>query len=340
MLINPKEPILLVHHYPSALVSLMAEYEVSLQDLLVGSQVDPAVFDELDSTISYAQYGVMILNALRLYPGESLGLAFGKFLHITQHGMLGVAVMTADTLRQSIAIMEKYYRLLSPIVTIKTQENDHECIVKAEESWNMGPLQALAMETFLSGLYENCGVVLGERPPAAFYFRHSAPAYVHLYRDVFGDQCHFDCAADQIVLAKSWLDRPLRWRNPVTCSQALSFCDQQLERIDGHESLLVKLKNLPVVTEGRTLPLDDAASALNMSGRSLRRHLRELNTSYQQVTDRLKAELAEQLLRDRSRSVADIAAVLGFGDVANFRKAFRRWLGKTPSEYRRGLLGT
>jgi AraC-like DNA-binding protein len=75
-----------------------------------------------------------------------------------------------------------------------------------------------------------------------------------------------------------------------------------------------------------------------MSGRSLRRHLRELNTSYQQVTDRLKAELAEQLLRDTSRSVSDIAERLGFGDVANFRKAFKRWLGKTPSEYRKGLL--
>ncbi len=337
MLINPKEPILLVHHYPRALVSLMVEQGVERSAILAGSQVSPTVFDEPDSTISYAQYGVMILNALRLFPGDSLGLAFGKYLHITQHGMLGVAVMTADTLRESIAIMEKYYRLLSPIVTIKSSVQGNECIVKAEESWNMGPLQVLAMETFFSGLYQNCGFILGELPPAAFYFRHSAPHYVAQYREVFGDQCHFDCAADQIVLAKHWLDQPLRWRNPVTCRQALTFCDQQLERITGHESLLVKLKNLPVVSEGKTLPLDEAADALHMSGRSLRRHLRDLNTSYQQVTDRLKAEMAEQLLRDRSRSVADIALNLGFGDVANFRKAFKRWLGKTPSEYRKGL---
>ena len=338
MLINPREPILLVHHYPRALVSLMAEYQVSLEALLEGSGVSPAVFDEADSTISYAQYGVMILNALRLFPDVSLGLAFGRYLHITQHGMLGVAVMTAADLQQSIRIMETYYRLLSPIVTIKSAVLGDECIVKAEESWNMGPLQVLAMETFFSGLYQNCEFILGERPPARFYFRHSAPAYKEQYREVFGDQCHFDCAADQIVLAKHWLDKPLRWRNPVTCEQALGFCDQQLERITGHESLLIKLKNLPVVTEGKTLPLDEAAEALHMSGRSLRRHLSDLNTSYQQVTDRLKAEMAEQLLRDHSRSVAEIARHLGFGDVANFRKAFKRWLGKTPSEYRKGLL--
>ncbi|MDX1695132.1 MAG: AraC family transcriptional regulator [Ketobacteraceae bacterium] len=338
MLINPKEPILLVHHYPRALVSLMGEYGVPLETMLEGSQVDPGVFTDRNSTISYAQYGVLILNALRHFPGESLGLAFGKYLHITQHGMLGVAVMTAATLRDAIHIMEKYYRLLSPIVTIRSQQNGDECIVKAEESWNMGPLQVLAMETFFSGIYENCGFILGELPPAQFYFRHSAPYYAAQYRTVFGDKCHFDCAADQIVLERHWLDRPLRFANPVTCEQALGFCDQQLERIIGHESLLVKLKNLPVVMEGKTLPLDEAARALNMSGRSLRRHLQELNTSYQQVTDRLKAELAEQLLRDSDRPVADIAEQLGFGDVANFRKAFKRWLGKTPSEYRKGLL--
>lgn len=341
MLISPKEPILLLNHYPRALVSLMAQHGVSQKEMLLGTQIDPALFAKsqaaTEATISYAQYGVLIMNAIRAYPHESLGLAFGKYLHITQHGMLGVAAMTSENLGGAIAILEKYYRLLSPVITLKTQVVGEQCIGRAEEAWDIGPLQVLAVETFFSGLYENCGFIVGELPPAEFYFRHSAPDYSHLYKDVFGDKCHFDCASDQIVFHKDWLERPLVWSNPVTCKQALAFCDQQLETINGHVNLLAKLRDLPVVTKGKTLPLDAAAQALNMSGRSLRRHLKALNTSYQRVVDNLKAELAEEMLRDSNRSVVEIATALGFGDVANFRKAFKRWLGKTPSEYRKAL---
>lgn len=337
LLINPHESILLVHHYPRALLALMSQYGVSAEAILRGSQVPLTVFDQRDATISYVQYGVMIMNAMRHFPGESLGLAFGQYLTITQHGMLGVAVMTSATLGDAIAIMEKYYRLLSPIVTIQSQTKGDMCTVRAEESWNMGPLQTLAVETFISGLYENCGFILGEKPPAEFYFRHSQPAYVEYYKKLFGDKCHFDCASDQIVFSRPWLNKPLKLANAVTCEQALSFCDAQVDRINGQESLLQKLRNVPVFSAGVTLPLPEAANALHMSGRSLRRHLKSLNTSYQQVVDNIKAEYAEQMLRDRALSVAQVAHRLGFSDVGNFRKSFKRWLGKTPSEYRNNL---
>lgn len=337
MLISPNEPILPVHHYPRALVQFMAGYGVERNRLLEGAQIPEAVFSEENATISYTQYGVMIMNALRYFPGPSLGLAFGKALNIAQHGMLGVAIMTSDTLKDALAIMEKYYSLLSPIVSLSSQVVGNECVARADQSWEIGPLQAMATETFFSGIYENCEFLLGEKIPAVFYFRHEKPAYSDLYKSLFGDKCHFECASDQIVFDKAWLERSIKWSNPTTCKQALEICDAELEQINGRESLLLKLRNLPIVSEKGVLPLDAAAEALHMSGRSLRRRLRSLNTSYQQLSDKLRAEAAEELLRDRNIAIAEVAEKLGFNDVANFRKTFKRWMGKTPSEFRKGI---
>lgn len=337
MLINPNDSIVLVQHYPRALIALMSSYDVSQEDMLLGTGIDPALFKQQGATISYSQYGVLILNAVRAFPGESLGLEFGKALHIMEHGMLGVAVISSNTLRDALSIMEKYYKLLSPIVTLTFSENGNQCLVKANEAWNIGPLQALAIETFFSGLYETCESVLGQRVPAQFYFRHEKPAYLHLYEECFGDQCHFECASDQILFDKEWLDQPLKWSSPTTCEQALAICDAQLNEIAGRESLLGKLMLLPLIENGEVLALDDAASYLNMSGRSLRRHLSLLKTSYQQVIDKVRSEMAEELLKGDEYTVTEIAEQLGYSDVANFRKAFKRWLGRTPSEFRKIL---
>ncbi|MCG8668985.1 MAG: AraC family transcriptional regulator [Pseudomonadales bacterium] len=337
MLINPNESILAVHHYPRALVEFMEKQGVDRTDLLEGTQIDPRVFEHRESTISYAQYGALIFNAMRYFPNDRFGLEFGRALYITQHGMLGVAVMSSATLLDAIRVMERYYQLLSPIVTLSLQTEDRDCVIKADLAWNIGPLRAMAMETFFVGLYGNCESIVGEIIPAAFFFQHSKPTYGDAYFDYFGDQCHFDCATDQIVFDPKWLRQPLKWANETTCYQAKQICDVQLQKIAEQESLLGKLRAIPLVKSGKVLALDEAAEHLHMSGRSLRRHLSLLNTSYQQVADKVRAELAESLFRNGEYSVSQVAEELGFSDVANFRKAFKRWFGKTPSEYRRRL---
>ncbi|MCY1174744.1 putative HTH-type transcriptional regulator [compost metagenome] len=73
---------------------------------------------------------------------------------------------------------------------------------------------------------------------------------------------------------------------------------------------------------------------MNCSARTLRRHLHELGTSYQELLDELRFERAKQLLADNQLPIYRIAEALGFSETASFRHAFMRWSGVAPSHYR------
>jgi AraC-like DNA-binding protein len=79
---------------------------------------------------------------------------------------------------------------------------------------------------------------------------------------------------------------------------------------------------------------EDVAQSLNVSARTLRRKLRDENSSFRQVVDELRRDMAVRYLRDTNLTVEEIADSLGFSDAANFRQAFRRWTKTTPREFK------
>ena len=87
------------------------------------------------------------------------------------------------------------------------------------------------------------------------------------------------------------------------------------------------------------LPSDELiAKAVSMSTRSLRRRLSAEGTTYSQLLDAVRRELAERYIADTSRSLGEISYLLGFSELSSFSRAFKRWTGKIPGEYRRSLV--
>jgi len=85
---------------------------------------------------------------------------------------------------------------------------------------------------------------------------------------------------------------------------------------------------------GRGMPLDECAASLSLSARTLRRKLQERGLSYQQIIDEVRSGLARtQLLAPRS-SVEAVATRLGFSEAASFSRAFKRWTGMSPRQFR------
>ena len=83
----------------------------------------------------------------------------------------------------------------------------------------------------------------------------------------------------------------------------------------------------------------ELASRLGMHERTLGRRLQEVGTTFQELLDEARAGVAKQLLKDTRTSVARISASLGYRDPTVFTRAFRRWAGVTPREFRRALQG-
>jgi AraC-like DNA-binding protein len=131
-----------------------------------------------------------------------------------------------------------------------------------------------------------------------------------------------------------WLDGTPRLGNEITYSIVVSLCDAQIEEFEFHRGLVGEARKILMKNLMRPKRFEDVAQDLNMSARTLRRKLGEENSSFRQVLDELRRDIAIRYLRETDLTVEDIAESLGFSDAANFRQAFRRWTQAAPYEFK------
>ncbi|MEE3189923.1 MAG: AraC family transcriptional regulator [Pseudomonadota bacterium] len=117
---------------------------------------------------------------------------------------------------------------------------------------------------------------------------------------------------------------------------AASQCEEMLARMGPKEGIIVKVRRILLSNPGHFPPVDDVASQLATSTRTLSRSLQDVGTSYQRILDEVRKEMAIEYLRSSNLPIEEIAALVGYSDPSNFRKAFRRWTQNAPSYYREG----
>ncbi len=111
-------------------------------------------------------------------------------------------------------------------------------------------------------------------------------------------------------------------------------CEQEMEQIKAPPALLGQVRRVMLAGSGGFPGVEEVASEMHMSSRTLKRKLQQLGTSYQKLLDELREGRAVEYLAQSGRSVDGIALALGYSDASNFARAFRRWTGKSPSDYR------
>lgn len=266
-----------------------------------------------------------------------LGLAF----HVTTYGMYGFAVLSSADSRHALEIALQYHRLGSPLARPKLS------IEGPTARWVFTPIPHPLM---LGALYE-------------FVVRLHVGIFARLYGEVVGEDLadvsaglSFDLAPDEAAVVErligmkveqaradeTWirvdsarLGRPTRMGSPAVNRMLLQICDTQIEMLRKREGLSGRLRTVLIMNGCRVLNLRAAARRLGMTERSLRRRLADEGTSFRGVHDDVQLQAAIGYLRDTRLTVEAIAELLGFSDAANFRRAFRRWTGKPPLDYRR-----
>ncbi len=144
----------------------------------------------------------------------------------------------------------------------------------------------------------------------------------------------FDQPYHRLSLPRAYLTRPMALANPATVQMCEQQCEALLASLDVQDGLLTRVRRLLLARPGDYPDLDSVARALHTSGRSLRRHLSAMGTGYRQVLDEVRKSLALQYLTSTHLPPYEIAYLLGFSDPSNFRRAFKKWTGKLPSDYR------
>ena len=174
--------------------------------------------------------------------------------------------------------------------------------------------------------------------PRLIAFRHAAPADVAVHHELLGRAPEFEREFDGFEAELGWLGEPIRGQN----SKLRAYFEKQCElacaafSADPAFTALVR-QRLAASMEGGAASMADVARALGTSPRSLHRRLADEGTQFNELLDQVRQNFAEQYLARPRLAVSEIACLLGFNDKSAFIKAFRRWTGTTPNEFRSTL---
>jgi AraC-like DNA-binding protein len=321
--------------YAAALLDLAKELGVPRAQLFAASGVRPEVLSNPQGRLSFFDYNLLASSALAACAEPALGLLLGKRLNISSHGILGYAVLSSANLGMAIQFVLKYYRVLGLSYELEMVELNQRVELRAFECMPLGDLNRFIAEGLLASLYSIAQALIGEPMQGVEVgFAYDPPSYVGCYEQVFGVPVAFEQACHRLSMPAAYMAYPMALANPATVHMCEQQCEALLASLDVQDALLTRVRRLLIARPGDFPDLASAAHMLHTSGRSLRRHLSSMGTSYQAILNEVRKRLALQYLTTTHLPLYEIANLLGFSDPSNFRRAFNKWTGKLPSDYR------
>lgn len=303
------------------------------ETLLQGSGISAADLGRADSRITTRQEMLVCANAVARR--QDIGLELGRRMHVSSYGMLGYALLSSATLGDALQLALRYPALLGTLFRLRLVEDGERIWFSASEYREEPQLAAFNAEFCLVSLKVICDDLLGRALPLQqARFAHREPDYRQQYADTFDCALHFDAEDNAFAFDRAWLEQPLPLADPVTHRAMAERCRQLNLEFTGRQAWLARIRQLLVDQLGAAPGLEGLARQMNCSSRTLRRHLGEMGSSYQQLLDELRFERAKQLLAEGQMPIYRIAEVLGFSETASFRHAFMRWSGVAPSHFR------
>jgi AraC-like DNA-binding protein len=303
--------------------------------------IDPNLSAEGDERVSLMQFASLVTEALRITGDSGLGLEYGLRGRISHFGILGYALLSARDLRQAIEFLSRYYGIFDPVVRFEFEISPPFVCARAVESAALGRFEIFAHEATLACTASVARVLLQEPiTPTRLTLCYPEPPHSQRYATVFGCRPEFDAPYTSIQFESRHLDAPLRFSNQEMAEICRQQCERWVRTVKEPGGLIFKVKEELLKTAGRFPKMETIAGALGMSVRSLRRHLSEKGVTYQELLDQVRRDLALDYLSNSLLTVEQIAELVGYGEAASFRKAFRRWTGKAPGECRVGSVET
>jgi len=291
-----------------------------------------------DSRISLAELVTACKNAIRLSSDPHLPYRIGTSIHISAYGLYGFAILCCPDFRKTMAFAELYHALAAPLATIKFTEEERLA------SWVIEPNAGAATDPQLYRFITEMQIgihislmrdIMGPAfAPDQICLSYAETNDFGLPADQIGCRLSFAGGTNQIMFRSTWLDQTANLGNKTTYPVVVDLCDNLLEDLKSRVGLAGEIRALLLrnITNPPTLAV--IAKLLDVSDRSLRRQLREQGISFRGLLDELRMQIALKYLRTTRLANEDIAMALGFSDAANFRRAFRRWTNKSPSEIR------
>jgi AraC-like DNA-binding protein len=309
-------------------------FDTGIQVLAAAGYDQTAASDPFPTRISYQAVVDVLENSRRVSGDPAFGLSGGTGLRRGDLGVFQFVTASAATLGESLLLAARYLPLLHDGARI-TLRDEGELVAMEYRDLPGLPRSVSANEYVISAFLAGSQQALGfEAPPAEVRFEHARPAHADAYRPLLGDNVRFGCDHNAIVLPRLAMDLPLATADPPLQLVMRRYADELLRRLPHADPFVQRVRTWAREHLTQGARLSDLADALHMSESTVQRKLQAAGTSCSEIVDDVRRELAPELLADRTLNMGEVAFRLGFAHRPAFHRAFARWYGRSPREYR------
>jgi AraC-like DNA-binding protein len=305
------------------------------EQLLQQAKVPIFALEDPEALIPLYQIFAFIERAARLEGIENFGILVGQKTQIVDLGLFGHLLCQSSTLYELLTTIEQMVNTLSSGEQMWIIQQDDRIWLhhRFNSPPTLGNQQArlYSMMLYLKAFQ----LVLGQDwQPIAMQLQVNPSKSLTNIQPFAASQLYFDPSSSAIIFSRSLFSLPLK--QPAALHTAAYQSDyatlqSSAPSPDFLESLRQLLRSL--LRDGYP-DIDLTAEMVGMSPRSLQRRLAENDLSYSHLIEKVRFETAIDLLQDANIKLIEVSAELGYTDYANFTRAFKRWAGVSPREFR------
>ena len=330
------DPILHPVVIGQVMINFAARHGVDQESCLLGTGISDAELQDGEALITRGQEMRLLENIMLALPEvPALGFELGLQYSIATFGIWGFALRTSRTLRDAIAVATRYLPLSTAYCRVNAFEEAGRFGIGMDPQPIPRHLRALLLERDMAtGLNLLNELGLAGIRVAALEFQGPRPEHAARIEALCGFAPRYERPRNALLVRREDAERPLPMYDPHLVRMLDDQCRAQLQRRQ-LSGMAGQVRQQLLGEAGLVASLEEVASALAMSSRSLRRKLDHEGTSFRTLVEEERRQLALQLLEGSDMKLDELAIHLGYTDTASFTRAVRRWTGHSPGQYRK-----
>lgn len=297
-------------------------------------RLDLTAVSDQGARIPHATAVALLENSVRVSGDPAFALHAAKGIEVGDFGVYDFLARSARTLGESMSVASRYLPLLHDGAALELSERSE--VVHWRHRVLPGLRQSGAANEYVVASFFFAGqMALGfSAPPDEVHFMHEAPEHWQECEAIFQAPVRFGRERNALVFPRLALEIPLASAQPALHAVLTRYADELMERLPRGQPFAQRVRALARERLEEDPSLHRVARILHMSESTVQRRLGAEGTTYTELLDEARRERAVELLADPQLNVSEVAYRLGFAHRPAFHRAFKRWHGVSPSEYR------
>jgi len=329
-----EDRVLAAHHQAALLIELAMSRNIAEDRLLRNTGLFPTDIRSANQKLSASAFRRLILNASSLDSSSALNLLWGSQLFPGHYGSPSTLLTQSGNLMEFLETLVRFRFFLCPFMAPNLVKDKQWTYLYWTDAGGIGKAKPFVVAALMSGVRSASNWLAGETLPWQIYLTQTEPRNTSEYLVAFGDTLRFSAGINLMRIETRMLFEPWGKVSELVRGSVLSECAALLS---GAQPVL----GLPELTYSAILrnplhfkSLGTVSDYIGTSPATLKRRLKECDTSYQAIYDEVRLHLSLHQFYVKGWSQDEVARHLDCCDSANFRRMFKRWTGLTPTEYR------